>query len=309
MARTRFAGLFNAVDFNYGGGLGFPPALVVDSGSQVAGSAGSVLLASQSVTLLDGTIIQPLNTNAPIIAGRGANADIVTPSAIGTPAVPGYPFVSLTFTATHAHGAGDPIQSGTCGLQEALNFAGTFQGGGGIVMVSPAWTMAGGTSAMIAAAVLPAGVTIWDNRGLAAGGSALLQTAQVAITNAQVLAMYGSTPPLLVAAPPAGSLIQVVSMTLEAIYNTAAFTSGGAIQANYGALVAAPATATIPSTFLTSFSANQLATVGGATGVLTKANTVGLGLYLTNASGAFVNGSSGASTLLATVNYRVISGL
>ena len=69
----------------------------------------------------------------------------------------------MTATFSNAHGTGDPISSGTFGLQEAINAAAGF--GGGTVIIDARWALFGGTNAMIAAAVLPSGVTIQDNRG------------------------------------------------------------------------------------------------------------------------------------------------
>ena len=181
--------------------------------------------------------------------------------------------------------------------------------GGGQVIVSGKWnTLAGGTtaaSAIIAAATVPAGVTIWDNR---TGASFLVQSAQIAIPNASVLTLNSVGYPLI-AAPAAGSFIQVIDMMVEAIFATAAFTGGGAIQANYGTGTSAAATATIASTFLTTFSATQMIKVAGALAVLPKSTVVGAALRLACASGDFVNAASGASTLLVTVNYKIVSGL
>ena len=305
---SRFAGLFNAIDFAYGCGDGFPPSLKVSQGSQAAGAAGTLTVGAGFTQLSDGTIVWPLNANAPITIGIGAGADLITPTSTAGGMNSTQDAVTVTLTATHAHGAGDRIASGTFGLQEALNFASLM--GGGQVIVSGKWnTLAGGTaaaSAIIAAATVPSGVSVWDNR---TGGSlSMVQSAQIAMPTASVLTLNSVGYPLI-AAPVAGVLIDVVDMVVEAIFGTAAFTSGGAIQASYGTGLTYPATATIAATFLTTFSATQAIKVAGALAVTAKSNCVAAALRLACASGDFVNASSGASTLLVTVNYRLISGM
>ena len=195
MAATRFAAQFNANEYAYGVGPTPPAALLVDIGTTVGG-AGTLTLAKGQITLADGTSVSPLNINAPITVGIGANAETVTPTAVSGGSLQGYDQTSVTATFTNAHGTGDPISSGTFGLQEAINAAAGF--GGGTVIIDARWALFGGTNAMIAAAVLPSGVTIQDNRG--GGGTGALPsgkntgaavTAPVAATSATVASQAG----------------------------------------------------------------------------------------------------------------------
>ena len=305
---SKFGGLFNAIDFAYGCGDGFPPPLRVDLGTQAAGAAGTLTVGAGFTQLSDGTIIWPLNANAPITIGIGAGADLITPTSTAGAPNSTQDSVTVTLTATHAHGAGDRIASGTFGLQEALNYASLM--GGGQVIVSGKWnTLAGGTtaaSAYIAAATVPSGVSIWDNR--AGGSMSMVQSAQVAVTNAQVLALNG-TGKEIIAAPGAGILIDVIDMVVEAVFGVAAFTGGSTIFLNYDTGTSAPCSATIATTFLTTFSATQDIKVAGTLAVLAKTACVGKSVRLTATSTEFSNAASGASTLIVTVNYRLIAGL
>ena len=167
-----FAGQYRAVSFAYGV-VPDVPGLEVDQPGSVGTitSTQTLSVACGTVTLQDGTILSPLAVNTQVIVGTGANADTVTVSAVsvGTPQI----YQSANFTAatfTHAHGVGDRVSSATVGLQEAINYAASQ--GGGIVIVDAAWTQAGGTAAIFAAAVIPPTVSIDDTRnGLIASAS------------------------------------------------------------------------------------------------------------------------------------------
>jgi hypothetical protein len=69
---------------------------------------------------------------------------------------------------TKLHGIGEPILSGSAGLQEAINLqnAGVsgLGSGGGLVDIDAVWSLYGGTNAIIAAAAAFSNVTIDDNR-------------------------------------------------------------------------------------------------------------------------------------------------
>ena len=139
--RTFYAGTANAADFAYGGPALFPlasapPALLVDvAGGPTAIGVATLSVAFGQISLGDGTVITPLNVNAPVRVGIGANQETVTPTAVScnTPQI----YQSCTFTATftHQHGTGDPVASGSFGLQEAANW---LEGrNGGLVILSP----------------------------------------------------------------------------------------------------------------------------------------------------------------------------
>src|SRR5271170_6207533 len=159
---SRFAGHYNAGEFAYGINKTTPPLLVI-AGPQATGS-GTLTLTGATTQTNDGTVFSPLNTNAPITVGGNSNTETVTPSAVSVIGGNPSPYSQSTVTAsfTYLHGNGDSVRSGTCGLQEAINYAASK--GGGIVIVDAGWTMLGGTDAMIEAAVEGAGVSIQDNR-------------------------------------------------------------------------------------------------------------------------------------------------
>lgn len=164
--RTQFGGFYNAIEFNYGGGLGFPPALIVQSGpsSSPVSNPGTLVLQGAVAVRTDGLQFYPLNTNAPTLVGSGANQEKVTPSAVTNPTSPVPGNSSFTGTFTNIHGQGDPLASATFGLQEAINEAN--RQGGGVVLIDAAWANAGGTTTIKNAAVIPSPtiVTIQDNR-------------------------------------------------------------------------------------------------------------------------------------------------
>ena len=99
------------------------------------------------------------STSAPITivdVGVPANTETVTPSIASYNGAG----CSVGLPATHAH-SNYYLQSGTLGLQEALNWIGS---GYGIVVVTPDWVAMGGTSGMITAATGSAAVSIEDAR-------------------------------------------------------------------------------------------------------------------------------------------------
>jgi hypothetical protein len=181
MSLSKFASEFNAVAFAYGVNPQVPPLLVIN-GPNATGSA-ALTLAFGAVATQDGTTFTPLNTNAPIIVGGGSSVETVTPTAVSnsTPLI----FGTAQVTATYAnlHGNGDQVRSGTVGLQEAINYVAGY--GGGVVVVDAGWSYLGGTTAMIAAAVVPANVDIVDERngfGAVAGNYPASVTALAAPT-------------------------------------------------------------------------------------------------------------------------------
>jgi hypothetical protein len=296
---SNFAGMFNAFDFAYGVNPRVPGIQVI---GPVGGATGvqTVVLAHGYVNLSDGTIIYPLSTSAPILVGGDSTMETVTPSAVSNSTPTVYASTSVTFTGTYAHSNGDSVRSGTVGLQEALNYCAS-QGGGQII-VDGRWAAAGGTSAMLAAAVIPAGVSIDDNR---AGASASLQTVQIPLTLAQIQAAF-TTPILVIPAPGAGNLIDVIDATMNLVFGSAAYVGGGAAQLSYGTALTYPATATWAATDYTSLAANQEHKVAGVLATTPSANCVNTAIYYSNATAVFTAGTGGSGLL--TVTYRTING-
>jgi hypothetical protein len=159
-----FAGSKNALTFAYGLPqiAGFP-ALQVSTGNGATGS-GTITLVTGAAVASNGAALYPLNINAPITVGIGANAETVTPTAISNCNLPSSQVYQCQVTATfnNLHGAQEPVTTGTYGLQEAINRANGQ--GGGTVIIDASWAAAGGTNAIITAATGFPSVSITDNR-------------------------------------------------------------------------------------------------------------------------------------------------
>lgn len=178
--RTNFAGVRRAVDYAYGitvpglagataysPGSAATPPLYVDIGTTATGS-GTIILAYGVVTAGDGTQFMPLSITAPIIVGGPTNSETVTPSAVSCATPSQYSTCAVTATFANVHGRGEPVTSGTVGLQEAINIEGNIAGGGGgDISVDPFWAAAGGTTAMLKAASVFSAVQILDTRSTA----------------------------------------------------------------------------------------------------------------------------------------------
>ena len=283
---SKFAGHYNAGEFAYGINK-TTPALQVVSGPNTTSGAQALILAFGYTQTNDGLVFSPLNTNAPITVGGGSSTETVTPSAVSTSTPTIYSSTSVTSTFTYLHGSGDSVRSGTCGLQEALNYASAQ--GGGVVIVDAGWTSLGGTDAMIEVATIPAGVSLEDVRG---GGEVTDTT--VTLTAAQVNTMFTTSVPLL-PAPGVGSFYVVQQAILVNENGGTAWTSGGAITIGYSS--ANPGspnalTATIAATFLTTPVVKQIITLAGAQIASAAESTVdNLGIYISNATGVFATGT------------------
>ena len=296
---SKFAGQYDAAAFAYGlVGSGAPQALMVNVGNPAAGTVALQLEYGYTVTE-DGILFSPLNTNAPVIFGSGANAETLTPSgvSVGTPTIYGSPTVTAAFANTH--GQGDTLSSGTYGLQEALNYASLM--GGGTVILSPRWAALGGTSAILAAATIPTTVTVQDARS---GGGVTTNYTTVAIANAAVKTL-NATPVSIVPAQGAGTLVEVISAVFENLYKTAAFAAGSALGLVYGAagVAAAP---TVAATFLTSPAANQTIMVSGAIATQLSSAVLNTAVVLQAASTEF---TTGGGSLTVRCSYRVHRGM
>jgi hypothetical protein len=164
MPASKYFGFLNALDFAFGQSSTIP-ALVIQTGNGTTGSSTITLEFATCVTP-DGRVFTPMNVNNPVLVGDGTDQETVTPTGVSqaTPAIYGSPSFSGSFL--NLHGMGETVATSTYGLQEAINFAAA--AGGGIVCVDSAWAAMGGTTAMLAAAILPSSgsVIIEDHRGL-----------------------------------------------------------------------------------------------------------------------------------------------
>ncbi len=133
----------------------------------------------------------------------------------------------------------------------------------------------------------------------------VLRTAIVALTAAQLIAMF-TTPVQILAAPGAGLALIISEITFEMKRTATAFTGGGAISFQYHTTTSsAPAAGTVAATVVT--------TAGAATAVVTiDANSgagglvvpVNEGIDITNATAAF---AAGTGTAQVFVRYRIIT--
>jgi len=140
------AGLLYAANFAHWTISPTPQGTRWDSPGQFYGTSG-------------GVVFPLFSTTAPITivdVGVPTNTETVTPSLasyLGSGC-------SVSLPATHPH-SNYYLQSGTLGLQEALNFAGAAHY---VVVVTPDWQTMGGTSGMITSATAGANTTILDAR-------------------------------------------------------------------------------------------------------------------------------------------------
>jgi hypothetical protein len=151
--QSRVAGRF--VAYNYGQWsipLYGPPA---GTGSQ------TFTLSNATATLTDSRQVMPFNTNAQVYVGT----ELVTISNVGAGCIVGNIAAGacvLTATFSKTHVFGEPVRSGTFGLQEGLNDAGNANGGA--VTIDQAWVLLGGTTTIKNAATLPSNTAIEDTR-------------------------------------------------------------------------------------------------------------------------------------------------
>jgi hypothetical protein len=299
MSLSVFAGMYNADQFAYGWPSSKAGALQVTQGSTSSG-AYTIVCSPTNLQTIDGITI-PISTSTPIMIGSDSGLEIVTPTAVSTNNLGG---LLITATFSNAHGTGAQVRSGDAGLGEALLAASA--NGGGQVVVTAGWTRAGGTSAILAAATIPAGVSVTDNRGTGAGGSGI-QIATVPLTLAQLQGAF-TTPVQVVPAPGATSMVDVIDAVLNLTFGSAAFAGGGIAQLSYGSGVTTPAAATWATAFFTTFTASQASKVAGSftssTATTALANKA---INYTNATAVFTAGT-GASGLLS-VSYRIINGV
>ena len=125
-------------------------------------TTGPTFIVAQPVTvnLSNGLTTIPFMPNTPISVDRGAaNVETITPTVSNC--FPGSISCTLAATFTQKHVAGEPLTSGTFGLQEAINAATANQTG--TVIIDNTWRGPAGT-ALIVAASGSVNVVIEDTR-------------------------------------------------------------------------------------------------------------------------------------------------
>lgn len=137
---SRVAGRFIASNYNYRGGS-------VATAPTTTG-AGTITLVSGLVTTADGHSFNPYSTLAPIVVG----SETVTPTTVSGCGNTTAGACSITATFVSLHGQGEPVTSGTFGLNEAIIEAHNSASGpfGSLVTVGPEF---GGTDATLSASI------------------------------------------------------------------------------------------------------------------------------------------------------------
>jgi hypothetical protein len=128
----------------------------------------------------------------------------------------------------------------------------------------------------------------------------------IAVTGITAVAIdaMSVTPILLIPAPAAGFMINLISMTLNPHGQSVTYAGGGAIAAQYGAAASgAPASAAIPAATWNGFTtvSSNVTVVNGNVGT-TDVITSGIGVYLSNATGPFTGGTGGIVNAYLTYN-------
>ena len=114
---------------------------------------------AQCIGTSGGVNFRYFSTNAPITIvdlGVPANTETLTPTQVGYQGSG----CNVSLPATHPH-SNYYLQSGTIGLAEAINFAGSTNS---VIVLTPDWSAMGGTTAMITAARPGANTSIVDQR-------------------------------------------------------------------------------------------------------------------------------------------------
>jgi len=159
-----------ASSYNYGGTRPYAPdPLYIDVGNGSTG-ASTITVRFGTIHTQTGDNFMPFNVNAPITVGTSANVETITPTTVActTPDQLDTCFVTATFA--NVHGKGEPIVSGSFGLQEAINRAynaasqSTSIPAGGVVIIDQAWVNAGGANSTITAATPYQTVALLDRR-------------------------------------------------------------------------------------------------------------------------------------------------
>lgn len=160
---SRGAGFF--VAYNYG-----LWNAKIYTGTSATGAA-SITVYVPTVALPDGRTIVPFAVTAPITVGAGSTAETVTPSAVSNcvKSNPTLGICTITATFSNVHGSGELIQSGTFGLEEAINDANA--SGGGVVVIDSEWVGAGGVTATVTGNKGFTNVSIIDARGTVSGSA------------------------------------------------------------------------------------------------------------------------------------------
>lgn len=141
---------------------------------------------------------------------------------------------------------------------------------------------------------------------MAAGSDYTLQHATVALTAANLIAMY-TTPVVLIAAPGAGKTIVVTKLAFTIVRSSTAFTGGGAAIIQYDSTANGAGTQALDSTLASTVITGSAGTTvslrrGAIISDLASTSIYNKGLYISNATAVF---AAGTGTATVDVWYNV----
>lgn len=152
------------------------------------------------------------------------------------------------------------------------------------------------------ALTLSSGALTLADGGVVVSPNVIEYTKEIAITGANIIAIFGT--PVQIVAGISGRSLEFRSAVLVYDYETAAYTGGGDVTLEYGS-----GGSTLSTTII---STNSFAASGDKVYTLVRLNAAGglslavnTGIYITNASGAFVDPGTAAGVGRIHITYRV----
>lgn len=181
----------------------------------------------------------------------------------------------------------------------------------GVITLGFSGTPTNGTSGTLAGRAQPGSVATdyltgvrWMNAGTKASPTwSPLSPVTLAVTSANILAMF-ATPVNLIAAPPTGYALLVNNVIFIMTRTATAYANGGVVNLVFTGGSVSPHASTMPASIVTTGGAgvalNQNGPAIQANGTVVPTAT---GIDITNATAAFITGTG---TLKVIVDYRVV---
>lgn len=188
-----------------------------------------------------------------------------------------------------AVGGADPLPT------RIFKLTGTVSRSGNEATYTPPVTSVAGTANQVTVTPAAGVYTVGLDESIA-------RTIQVPLSAANIIAM-GTTPVELIAAPAAGKLILVESITFKMVRTATAFTGGGAVEFRYTNASGAKVSADIAASVVTTGGAGtEYNHVGGVIASFTP--VAAAAIVIRNATAAFADGTG---TAVVTIKYRIIA--